>query len=102
MQVWFYEKVKKRWQGKNYMLLWIYGNAKKGGGKMFDEEKFRQVIKEKNVTLQEIADMLDINLVTLYRKMSGESDFYRNEIETIKNNLNIDNALEIFFANKIA
>ena len=69
---------------------------------MFDEEKFRQVIKEKNVTLQEIADMLDINLVTLYRKMSGESDFYRNEIETIKNNLNIDNALEIFFANKIA
>lgn len=69
---------------------------------MFDEEKFRQTIKEKGVTLQEIADMLDINLVTLYRKMSGESDFYRNEIETIKNNLNIDNALEIFFANKIA
>lgn len=69
---------------------------------MFDEEKFRQAIKEKGVTLQEIADMLDINLVTLYRKMSGESDFYRKEIETIKNNLNIDNALEIFFANKIA
>lgn len=69
---------------------------------MFDEEKFRQVIKDKGVTLQEVADMLDINLVTLYRKMSGESDFYRNEIETIKDNLHIDNALEIFFAPKIA
>ena len=65
---------------------------------MFDENAFRKLIKDKGVTLQDVADMLHINLVTLYRKMSGESDFYRSEMEILRNELDIKKPDEIFFA----
>ena len=68
---------------------------------MFDEKAFRKLIKDKGITLQDVANMLHINLVTLYRKMSGESDFYRNEMDILRRELNIDEPDKIFFAQKI-
>lgn len=65
---------------------------------LFDEKKFRKIVKEQGKTLQDVANILHINLVTLYRKMNGESDFYRNEMDILIKELSINNPNEIFFA----
>lgn len=65
---------------------------------MFDEEKFREVLKAKNKSLQDIADILNINLATLYRKMNGTSDFFRSEMDILVKELEIDDPKSIFFA----
>lgn len=65
---------------------------------MFDEKKFRKLIKEKGFSISDIASALNINPSTLYRKMSGESDFYRGEIQILCKLLELKNPSEIFFA----
>lgn len=67
---------------------------------MLDKEKLTGKIKEKGFTLENFAKELGINPATLYRKMTGESDFTRAEIQTAKTVLGLDvNAAEaIFFA----
>ncbi len=65
---------------------------------MFNEKLFKMKIKEKGFTLKEIASFLNIDTSTLYRKMNGESDFYRNEIQKLCNLLEFENPVEIFFA----
>jgi predicted transcriptional regulator len=65
---------------------------------LFDEKAFRAMLKDKGKTLQDVADILSISLVTLYRKMNGESDFFRGEMDTLKKELNIENPDKIFFA----
>lgn len=68
---------------------------------MFDEAKFKATVIENGKTLKDIAAALDISIVTLYRKMSGESDFYRSEIEKCCEALNTNNMSEIFFAHNV-
>ncbi len=65
---------------------------------MFDRLRFQYEIKAKGFTLNDVAGMLGINLTTLYRKMSGESDFFRHEIQILCHNIHFDNPMEIFFA----
>ena len=84
------------------MLILIYGNAKREAVNLFDKKKFKGLVLLKGKTLQDVADMLNISLSTLYRKMNGESDFYRNEIDIIVKEFNIKNPNEIFFASNIA
>jgi predicted transcriptional regulator len=64
---------------------------------MFKEELLRQALKEHNLTITDLAAGLDISTVTLYRKMSGESDFYRAEITKVKQLLPNANVYRIFF-----
>jgi len=64
---------------------------------MFNEELFRQALKEHDLTITDLAAGLNISTVTLYRKMSGESDFYRAEINKIKQLLPNANVYRIFF-----
>ena len=73
-----------------------------GGGEMFDERKFRAALMLKGISLSEVAKAMGINVVTLYRKMSGESDFYRNEIQKFCELTGIENPSEIFFADQLA
>ena len=47
---------------------------------MFDEFAFRDLVRRKGKTMKQVAEALGISTTTLYRKMSGESDFYRGEI----------------------
>lgn len=47
---------------------------------MFNEQAFREVIKDKGENIEMAAKVMGINKVTLYRKMSGESDFFAKEI----------------------
>lgn len=67
---------------------------------MFDKNKFKYSVMVKGKNLKQIASMLNINNVTLWRKMNGESEFSREEIQVIKDALELtqNEAFEIFFA----
>lgn len=56
------------------------------------------------VTLEELASRIDVNNATLYRKMTGKSEFYRNELQVIRDVLclNDEKFLLIFFDNELA
>lgn len=65
---------------------------------MFDKMQFKKVVSGAGLTMKDVAIKLDIDLSTLYRKMNGQSDFFRNEIITLCEILHIENPHEIFFA----
>lgn len=69
---------------------------------MFNKRLFKAQVVLKGKTLREVAKILKIDEATLYRKMNGDSDFYRNEIQTLCRFLEIENPTEIFFADEIA
>ena len=85
------------------MIIYTCGNARytmKGVGRMFDKNKLKAKFVENGLTMEQVAQLLGINPVTLYRKMSGDSEFTRNEIAMLKNALNIslEEISNIFFA----
>ena len=67
---------------------------------MLNVKKFRSVLILKGKTYKNIAELLNINVTTLYRKLNGESDFYRSEIDSIAKylKLTLEEVEEIFFA----
>lgn len=67
---------------------------------MFDKNKFRAKVIENGLTMTQVANQLNINVATLYRKVNGTSDFTRTEIQTLKDllKLTVREATEIFFA----
>lgn len=69
---------------------------------MFDKKAFKRMAEDKGFTLEEVAKELGISKVTLYRKMSGESDFYRHEMKAIRDLFQEENMDQIFFANVVA
>lgn len=71
---------------------------------MFDKALFMYHVMRKNTSLGAISTMLEINSSTLTRKMSGESDFTREEVQRIRNflELSLIDADKIFFAEKLA
>lgn len=71
---------------------------------MFKANLFKAKLAEKGVTLREIAYAMGCNEATLYRKMQGQSDFTRNEIQLIKHTLELttDEIETIFFALELA
>lgn len=71
---------------------------------MFDRNKFRAKVIENGLTMEQVADKMNINTATLYRKMNGESDFTRKEMQLLRNilSLNTKTADEIFFASELA
>lgn len=64
---------------------------------MFNKNRFRAAIVENGKTLKEVAQHLNIDTATLYRKMNGTSDFYRLEIQELCDYLNLENPQSIFF-----
>lgn len=68
---------------------------------MFDQKKFKALLVMKGKTMQNIADLLSINQTTLYRKINGNSDFFRREIQFICEYLEIEDPNDIFFAQKV-
>lgn len=66
---------------------------------MFNKNKLRAKVIEKGFTMKQIAEVLRINEVTLYRKINGTSDFTRKEIQKLKEILKLDakTTEEIFF-----
>lgn len=88
---------------KVYMLYLTYGNARKGVIKMFDKIRFRQKLLGEGHTLESISKEIGINPATLHRKMTGESDFTRKEIQKITKILNLSSneMNSIFFAKQL-
>jgi len=82
------------------MLLFTCVNASEEGGEnMLNKDALVEKIKENDMTLESFATELGINYSTLYRKLNGESDFTRSEIQISKNVLKLDvnTADSIFF-----
>ncbi len=69
---------------------------------MFNRRRFKAQVALKGKTMRLVAKELGVDEATLYRKMSGESDFFRHEIQIICNFLDITDPLDIFFASDIA
>ena len=69
-----------------------------------NKDLFDYKIKVKSYTRDDIAKLLAINPATLYRKLTGESDFTRREIQMIKDSLQLSNEQKdlIFFTDKVA
>ncbi len=65
---------------------------------MFDAKRFKAAIVLSGMTVHQIAEELGIDDATLYRKMSGKSDFYRREIQKLCDLLKIEDPVAIFFA----
>lgn len=67
---------------------------------MLDEKKFKARLIEQGLTLTDVAKDIGINEATLYRKIKGKSDFFRNELSIIKKKLALsnDDFEAIFFA----
>ncbi len=65
---------------------------------MFNVAEFRAALARKGCTRKELAEMLGINEVTLYRKLKRGGDFTREEINIMVDRLDIKDPVEIFFA----
>lgn len=66
---------------------------------MFSKKEFEIALLKYEKSKDDIAEILNVNLATLYRKMNGSSDFYRDEIQAISDylNLSLDEKESIFF-----
>lgn len=67
---------------------------------MFDQKKFKLAALEQGLSIEQIAVEIGINPATLYRKMSGVSDFTRCELQNLRRLLQLtpDQFEAIFFA----
>lgn len=67
---------------------------------MFQKNEFKAEVMRRGLSLEDVANALKINPVSLHRKMNGTSDFYRGEIELIIKLLGLsgDDVIRIFFA----
>ncbi len=67
---------------------------------MFNRNLFRAKVVAMGMTLEEVARRMGINPSTLDRKMSGNSDFTRSEIQSLRKMLTMtaDECDSIFFA----
>lgn len=68
---------------------------------MFNKLKFKAAVVENGKTIADVAEYLEINESTLYRKINGTSEFNRDEIQNICIFLHLDSPVEIFFAENI-
>lgn len=68
---------------------------------MFSEELFHSELKKLGMTVPALAKHLGISKVTLYRKISGESDFRRGEIQKCRELFGKNAADKVFFADEI-
>lgn len=59
-------------------------------------------IVAKGLTQEEVAKMIGISTRSFNSKLNGKSTFNVDEMEILIKVLNINNPIEIFFANKLA
>lgn len=69
---------------------------------MFDENMFRYILNVKKLSLKDVAKELGISIVTLYRKINGESDFTRPEIQKVCDMVGDEHIIPIFFAKDVS
>lgn len=67
---------------------------------MFNKLKFKNYITDRGKTLSDVANHIGVNISTLNRKMNGNSDFYRHEMQSIAAYLDLtkEDVNSIFFS----
>lgn len=67
---------------------------------MFMRNRFEAALKLRGKTLSDVAEFLQLNRSTVYKKINQKSDFSREEVQILKENLNLstDEMMEIFYA----
>lgn len=70
---------------------------------MFDESKFKYFVIKNGSNLTNTAKAINVTYSTLRRKITGESDFTREEVQTLRDYLKMSPAdvEEVFFAHKL-
>lgn len=68
---------------------------------MFDKTGFMELINQRGVKITALANAMGIRTSTLYRKMNGESDFTRAEIQKCCDFFHVREMNEIFFAPEV-
>ena len=81
------------------MVYYTYTNVRKEVQNLLDKALLKYHVNKNGLTLENLSNELGINPSTLNRKMSGESDFTRNEIKITRSylKLTIEEAESIFF-----
>lgn len=64
---------------------------------MFNKQKFKAAVALAGKNMKEVASLIGVDVATLYRKMNGESDFFRSEIDILRRELDICDVDSIFF-----
>lgn len=67
---------------------------------MFDRRKFQAQLILSGKTMEDVANILGINIATLYRKVNNDGSFTRREISAMLPVLGIEDPCEIFFADE--
>ena len=65
---------------------------------MFNKIKFKAAVVLSGKSMQDVANRLEIDVSTLYRKINNDGFFTRCEIETLTKYLSIGDPMSIFFA----
>lgn len=67
---------------------------------MIDKGLLLDTLKLKNISVKAISDAMGIDSSTFYRKMNGDSDFTRRELEIFRENVGVSTKvlMNIFFA----
>ena len=69
--------------------------------KMFDEKAFRELVSKRGFKLKADANALGIESSSLYRKMKGQLDFTRSEIQKCCDFFGLEEMNNIFFAKQV-
>lgn len=69
---------------------------------MFDKRALQAQMVLKGINAKELSDALGINESTFYRKLNNDGDFSRAEIAKITEVLELENPINIFFADNSA
>lgn len=69
---------------------------------MIDKVKLKIILLKKGKSMRGLANYLGISTPTLYRKLNGKSDFFREEMLKTKEYCEEDNMDEVFFADEVA
>lgn len=69
---------------------------------MFDKNGFMAYVDKRGVKMTAVARAMGICTTTLYRKINGESDFTRAEIQRCCDFFNVREMNDIFFAQEVS
>ena len=71
---------------------------------MFDRKRFYEALDARGVSVTKLAELLKVHQATLFRKIKGDTEFTRAEMQAVREALAIDQKEldSIFFAQELA
>ncbi|HIU69818.1 MAG TPA: helix-turn-helix domain-containing protein [Candidatus Scubalenecus merdavium] len=69
---------------------------------MSEKDEMLLLMKKHGISSEKMAEIIGTSKSTFYRKLNGESDFYRNEIIAMGRVLPVKEVNRIFFNEKVS